>query len=78
MHPCVGYSDEQIEVFLARDLTYVGHQWDDGEFLEVLSLSYQEARAAVRAGELTDGKTLSALFIAENLLSASEENTEAD
>ncbi len=78
LHPCVGYSDEQIEVFLARDLTYVGHQWDDGEFLEVLSLSYQEARAAVRAGELTDGKTLSALFIAENLLSASEENTEAD
>lgn len=70
LHPCIGYSDEQIEVFLARELTYVGHQWDDGEFLEVLSLSFEEARAAVRAGQLTDGKTLSALFIAQELLTA--------
>ena len=68
LHPCVGYSDEHIEVFLAHELTYVGHQWDDGEFLEVLSLSFEEARAAVRAGQLTDGKTLSALFIAQELL----------
>lgn len=71
LHPCIGYSDEQIEVFLARELTYVGHQWDDGEFLEVLSLSFEEARAAARAGQLTDAKTLSALFLAEDVLVAS-------
>lgn len=78
MHPCIGYSDEHIEVFVASDLTHVGHQWDDGEFLEVLSLSYQEARAAVRAGHLTDGKTLSALFIAEELLSAPAQENAVD
>lgn len=78
LHPCVGYSDEHIEVFLAHELTYVGHQWDDGEFLEVLSLSFEEARAAMRAGQLTDGKTLSALVIAQELLTAPAHTKAAD
>ena len=64
LHPCIGYSDERIEVFLAEDLTHVGHQWDEGEFLEVLSLSPAELDAAVASGDVTDGKTLSALYIA--------------
>lgn len=64
MHPCIGYSDEHIEVFVATALRYVGHQWDEGEFLEILSLSLDEARSAMQRGELTDGKTLSALFMA--------------
>ncbi|WP_230971544.1 NUDIX domain-containing protein [Nitrogeniibacter aestuarii] len=64
MHPCIGYSNERIEVFIARDLTHVGHAWDEGEFLELLSLSLDEVRAAVSAGEITDGKTMTALFMA--------------
>ena len=64
LHPCIGYSDERIEGFLAEDLTHVGHQWDEGEFLEVLSLSPAELDAAVASGDVTDGKTLSALYIA--------------
>lgn len=64
LHPCIGYSDERIEVFLALELTYVGHQWDEGEFLEILSLSPAELDAAVASGDITDGKTLSALYIA--------------
>ena len=68
LHPCIGYSNERIEVFVARNLTHVGHQWDEGEFLEILSLSLDEARAAMRAGDLTDAKTLTALFMAEEML----------
>ena len=64
LHPCIGYSDERIEVFLAQELTHVGHQWDEGEFLEVLSLSPAELDAAVASGDVTDAKTLSALYIA--------------
>ncbi|TVO69327.1 NUDIX domain-containing protein [Denitromonas ohlonensis] len=64
LHPCIGYSDERIEVFLAQDLTHVGEQWDEGEFLEILSLSPAELDAAVASGDITDGKTLSALYIA--------------
>lgn len=63
MHPCIGYSDERIEVFVARGLSHVGHVRDEGEFLEVLSLRPEQAEAAIRAGEITDAKTITALFM---------------
>jgi ADP-ribose pyrophosphatase len=47
MHPCIGYSDERIEIFLATGLKHVGHAWDEGEFLEIVYLTLDEARAAV-------------------------------
>ncbi len=62
MHPCIGYSDERIEIFLARELTHVGHALDEGEFLEVLTLTIDEVIAAIDAGEITDGKSIVALF----------------
>jgi len=62
MHPCIGYSDERIEIFLATDLRHVGHARDEGEFLEVHLLGVDEAVAAVHDGRITDGKTISALF----------------
>lgn len=61
-HPCIGYSDEHIEIFLARDLRHVGHALDEGEFLEFLSLSVDEVLAACADGRITDGKTLAAFF----------------
>ncbi|MFN3984325.1 MAG: NUDIX domain-containing protein [Rhodocyclaceae bacterium] len=64
MHLCIGYSDERIEIFLARGLTYEGHRRDEGEFLELLTLAVDGAEAAVHAGEITDAKTISALFLA--------------
>jgi 8-oxo-dGTP pyrophosphatase MutT (NUDIX family) len=36
MHPCIGYSDERIEIFWAQGLIYVGHQRDHGEHLDVI------------------------------------------
>jgi ADP-ribose pyrophosphatase len=68
MHPCIGYSDERIEIFLARDLIHVGNALDDGEFLELLALTPDEAEAAVHDGRITDGKTITALFRALPLL----------
>lgn len=62
MHPCIGYSNERIEIFLARGLTHVGNALDDGEFLEVLTLSVEDALAAAQNGSLTDGKSIVALF----------------
>lgn len=71
MHPCIGYSDERIEIFLARGLCRESApQLDHGEFLDVLSLSLDEAVAAVRCGEITDAKTITALFWAEKVLTA--------
>lgn len=68
MHPCIGYSDERIEIFLARGLEYVGHNWDEGEFLEFLELSPAEAASAVMDGRITDAKTITALYWAERVL----------
>lgn len=62
MHPCIGYSDERIEIFVARGLTHVGCALDDGEFLEVQSMSVEDAEGAVHEGRITDGKTICALF----------------
>lgn len=64
MHPCIGYSDERIEVFLAKGLIQVGRALDEGEFLEVLQFTFAEAVAAVHDGRVTDSKTITALFLA--------------
>ena len=68
MHPCIGYSNERIEIFIARGLKHVGHAWDEGEFLEILTLSLAEAREAVFDGRITDAKTITALYWAEREL----------
>lgn len=62
MHPCIGYSDERIEIFFASGLRHVGHAWDEGEFLELLELPLVEVEARIQAGEITDGKTITALY----------------
>jgi ADP-ribose pyrophosphatase len=68
LHPCIGYSDERIEIFFARGLVHVGDALDDEEFLEILTLSVDEALAAVDSGRITDGKSLAALFRALPML----------
>lgn len=69
MHPCIGYSDERIEIFLARRMRKVAEpSLDHNEFLDVLSLTLEEALCAIREGRLTDAKTITALFWAEKVL----------
>ncbi len=69
MHPCVGYSDERIEIFLARGLEQNGAQdLDHGEFIDVLTMTLDEAFAAVRNGDITDAKSITALFWVEKVL----------
>lgn len=69
MHPCVGYSNERIEIFLAGELVRVSApQLDRGEHLELTTLSLAEASQAIRDGRITDGKTIAALYWAEKVL----------
>jgi ADP-ribose pyrophosphatase len=70
MHPCVGYSSERIEIFMAcgLQLDSGGQQLDHGEFIDLVKLSLDDAVHAVRTGEITDAKTISALFWAEKVL----------
>lgn len=68
LHPCIAYADERIELYLARDLTMVGRQLDDGEFLEVLHVPVIEALAWVRDGRITEAKAVTGLLWAEKIL----------
>ena len=59
----LAYSTEAIEFFIAEDLTHVGQQLDDGELLDVAEMTSAELLAALDRGELTDAKTVAALFM---------------
>ena len=62
LHPCIGYSNEFIDVFLAKGLEQKGAHLDEGEELEVHLMTFSEINEAIRMGRLTDAKTLSALM----------------
>ena len=68
--PCVGYSDERIEFFLARELSFKGASLDEGEFLETLRLPLAEALEWVRDGTIRDTKTMLGLLWADRMLNA--------
>jgi ADP-ribose pyrophosphatase len=68
IHPTVAYSTERILVYLARGLEHRGSKLDEGEFLEVLELSLEALLELVRAGEITDVKTVIGVFWLEKLL----------
>ncbi len=71
MHPCVGYSDERIEIFLANGLQQqTAQRLDHGEFLEVFEMSLENALNAVQQGRITDAKTITGLFWAEKVLNS--------
>lgn len=67
-HPCIGYSNEVIHMYLARGLSAGAHKRDDDEHLEVFSASLEDCLSMIKRGEITDGKTIVALFFAEKYL----------
>jgi ADP-ribose pyrophosphatase len=62
LHPCVGYSDEVIEIWGARGLTHVGARLDPGEHLEVFPARVEDALEWVREGLVSDTKTITGLL----------------
>ncbi len=68
MHPCIGYSDEVIDIWFARGLVRGERRLDAGEFLDVVTATPQQLMEWVREGRVTDGKTLSCLVWLHNVL----------
>lgn len=68
IHPCIGYSNEVIHIYLARNLMAGKHQRDVDENLEVFTLPFVECLNMIVQGEITDGKTIAALFLADQFL----------
>lgn len=68
LHPCVGYSDETIDLFLARELTFHDHAaLDEEEFLETLVVPLDEGLAWIREGRITEAKTILGLMWADRV-----------
>jgi ADP-ribose pyrophosphatase len=66
MHTAIAYTDEAIELFLARDLSLKGNaKLDPGEFVETLVVAFDEAIAMVRDGRITDSKSVCSLLWVE-------------
>lgn len=62
VHNAIGYSDERIELWFARGLEKRRQALDAEEFLEVLTLPFEEALGWIRDGRITDVKTIAGLL----------------
>lgn len=65
IHTSIAYTDEAIELFLAKKLSRQERKLDDGEFLEVLDVPFDEAIAMIRDGRITDAKSVAGLLWVE-------------
>lgn len=65
IHTAIAYTDEAIGLYLARGLSHSARRLDDGEFLEVLTVPFGEALDMIRAGRITDAKSVAALLWVE-------------
>ena len=66
IHNAIGYSDESIELWLAKGLEQREAKLDAGEFLEVFIHPFDEALAMAQDGRITDVKTIVGLFWASS------------
>jgi ADP-ribose pyrophosphatase len=57
-YPSPGYTDQVVHAFHATGLRPTATRFDPGEDIEVLRWTAAEVDAAVRSGELRDGKSL--------------------
>ena len=63
-----GYSTEHMHIYLATGLYPAPLPQDQDEFLEVVRIPVRRALEMARGGQIHDGKTLAALFLAEPFL----------
>jgi ADP-ribose pyrophosphatase len=62
IHTAIAYTDEAIELYVARKLRPGQRQLDQGEFLETFDAGFDEALQMVRDGRITDAKTVASLL----------------
>ncbi len=68
IHNAIAYSDEHLELFVARGLVAGPSKLDEGEFLETFTATVPEMLEMVRRGEITDVKTIIGAFWLEKIV----------
>lgn len=67
-HPCIGYSNEVIHMYLANNLAVGVSQPDEDETLEIFNLPLPTAIQLIQDGQIADSKTIVALFLTEKYM----------
>jgi ADP-ribose pyrophosphatase len=67
IHVAIAYSNERIDLFMARDLTRHTAKLDEEEFLEIMEVPPSRAFEWLKAGVITDAKTVVALLMLERM-----------
>ena len=76
--PLPGCSDERIHIFLALNLQTAEQHLDDDEMLNVHQLKLEEALQMIVDGEISDGKTISGLYLASNWLKQNQPDIKSE
>src|SRR5262245_64581773 len=63
-----GFTDEVIHLYLAEDLALAASAHEPDEVMTLLQRPLAEALAMIARGEITDGKSICALFLADRLI----------
>ena len=69
IYPAIGFSNEKMWMYLAEDLQLSNQSLDQDEFLELLSLSLEEAIDLINQGKITDVKTIIGVLWLDRFLS---------
>ncbi|TVP94592.1 MAG: NUDIX hydrolase [Acholeplasmatales bacterium] len=70
IHTAIGFSNEVIDLYFAKDAYFVEAPtaYEEDEYIDVHRLSLSEALEWVHRGKITDAKTVIALLLLEKLL----------
>lgn len=71
-HPCIGYADEKMWLYLVTGLTKSDKNTDKDEFLENIYIDFEEAVNWVHEGKISDTKTMLGILLAEKKLKEKE------
>lgn len=74
-----GFSSEKTYVYFSENLTKLEQPKpaDDGEFLEQIEVTLDEAKAMIERGQIADAKTIMAVWYWEMKMLKAKENTHA-
>ena len=62
LYPTVGYDSEKIYIWAAKGLKPTSQHLDDGEFLDVAGLPFDDVLQMVMTDEIRDSKTVTAML----------------
>ena len=68
IHPAIGFANEEMWLYLAKDLEKTEPKLDSDEFIELIPTKLEDAVEMVYNGDITDAKTIIGILWAERLL----------